>query len=118
MLAEKQIIAGAEHSSARNPQLQALRDLIDKSSLFSADDAAALPVSIRSLVLLTIRSIAFFAPRPIFQPQSMLCTAGVLEHVVRDFLNECAGLQARISKYQEGLVGRRLFSYRNLYRSH
>ena len=78
--------------------------MIDKSSLFSAEDAAALPVSIRSLVLLTIRSIAFFEPRPIFQPQSMLCTAGVLEPVVRDFLNECAGLQARISKYEEGLV--------------
>lgn len=91
-----------------SPQLQALRQYIDQSTLFAASspEDAALPISIRSLVLLTLRSVAFFAPRPIFQPQAMLCRAGALDHVARDFVNECAGLQVRLTKYEEGLVSR------------
>ncbi|GAA5878333.1 hypothetical protein JCM3774_001989 [Rhodotorula dairenensis] len=90
-------------SDARH--LQALRAHIEQSRLFaSSSEDASLPISIRSLVLLTLRSVACFAPRPIFQPQALLCRAGVLEYVARDFLNECTGLQARLTKYEEGLA--------------
>ncbi|GAA5983772.1 hypothetical protein JCM10908_005919 [Rhodotorula pacifica] len=89
--------------------LQSLRALIDRSALFAtaaAEDSSSsslLPISIRSLILLTIRSIAFFAPRPIFQSQMMLCSAVVLDRVAKDFVDECKGLQVRLQKYEEGL---------------
>lgn len=58
----------------------------------------------QSLVLLTIRSISFFSPRTIFQPQHMMCVSGVFERVARVFLEESQALSARLSKYEQGFV--------------
>ncbi|BGP02460.1 hypothetical protein RTBOTA2_003836 [Rhodotorula toruloides] len=79
--------------------LQSLRDVLDSSAILSE---SSLPPTMQSLVLLTIRSISFFSPRTIFQPQHMMCVSGVFERVARVFLEESQALSARLSKYEQG----------------
>ncbi|BGP08555.1 hypothetical protein JCM10049v2_004402 [Rhodotorula toruloides] len=79
--------------------LQSLRDVLDSSAIFSE---SSLPPTLQSLILLTIRSISFFSPRTIFQPQHMMCVSGVFERVARMFLEESKALSARLSKYEQG----------------
>ncbi|BGP32554.1 hypothetical protein JCM10296v2_004335 [Rhodotorula toruloides] len=80
--------------------LQSLRDILDSSAILSE---SSLPPTLQSLVLLTIRSISFFSPRTIFQPQHMMCVSGVFERVARVFLEESQALSARLSSYEQGL---------------
>ncbi|GAA5862939.1 hypothetical protein JCM8547_003627 [Rhodosporidiobolus lusitaniae] len=82
--------------------LQTLRDIVDDSSLFSSEPG--LPVTILSLTLLAIRSLSSFAPRPIFQPQQLLCASGAFEAVVREGLvSECEKIGKRIDGWEKGL---------------
>ncbi|BGP25092.1 hypothetical protein JCM10295v2_004012 [Rhodotorula toruloides] len=80
--------------------LQSLRDLLDSSAILSE---TSLPPTLQSLVLLTIRSISFFSPRTIFQPQHMMCVSGVFERVAGVFLQESEALSTRLSKVEQGL---------------
>ncbi|GAA5857709.1 hypothetical protein JCM1840_000876 [Sporobolomyces johnsonii] len=85
-------------SDARH--LQSLRDIIDQSELFTD---SALPITLRTLVLQTFRTASFFSPRPIFQPQQLLCTSGAFQATVEVFVDECKALEQRLQKYQSGM---------------
>lgn len=63
-----------------------------------------LQVSLRTLNLQILRTIASFTARPIFQPQQLLCTSGAFETAVEAFLDEARPLDQRIEKYANGLV--------------
>ncbi|GAA5843481.1 hypothetical protein JCM9279_000763 [Rhodotorula babjevae] len=86
--------------------LQTLRDIIDSADLFpSSDETAAVssPVTLQALALAATRSISSFTPRAIFQPQHMLCESGVFGQVVQVFVDECAAIPDRVTKYEKGL---------------
>ncbi|GAA5959659.1 hypothetical protein JCM21900_002150 [Sporobolomyces salmonicolor] len=85
-------------SDARH--LQSLRDIIDQSELFTN---SALPITLRTLLLQTFRTVSLFSPRPIFQPQQLLCTSGAFQATVDVFVDECKMLEQRLQKYQSGM---------------
>ncbi|KPV75087.1 uncharacterized protein RHOBADRAFT_53982 [Rhodotorula graminis WP1] len=90
----------------RGDARHSLRDIIDSADLFpSSDDPTILssPVTLQALVLAATRSITSFAPRAIFQPQHMVCESGVFGQVVQVFVDECAGIEDRVTKYEKGL---------------
>ncbi|GAA5925256.1 uncharacterized protein JCM15063_004972 [Sporobolomyces koalae] len=93
------------HVCTGNPGSQQLEALMKErvAATIPARDHRHVQVTLRTLVLEILRSVATFAPRPIFQPQQLLCSSGAFETVVRIFLDECAPLGGRIDKYISGL---------------
>lgn len=61
-------------------------------------------VTLRSLCLIAISTIASFPPRTLFRPQHLICSSGALDAVVRTLINETRGLEIRMSRYANGLV--------------
>jgi hypothetical protein len=62
--------------------------------------------NLRSLSLLAISIISSLSPRAIFRPQHLLCTSGALDAVVAALTAEARGIDARVTRYESGLVGR------------
>ncbi|GAA6044552.1 hypothetical protein JCM8097_003733, partial [Rhodosporidiobolus ruineniae] len=82
--------------------LQALRDIIDESELFAVD--AGLPVTLHSLALHALRSVASYTARAIFQPQQLLCVSGAFALVVRrGLVEECEKIGKRVEGFEKGL---------------
>ncbi|GAA6060485.1 hypothetical protein JCM10212_007116 [Sporobolomyces blumeae] len=82
-------------SDARH--VASLRKIIEDSDFSPGSDVE---VTLRALVLHSLRATASFTPRPIFQPQELLCSTGAFAAVADALLDETQSLRARINTFR------------------
>ncbi|GAA5939647.1 hypothetical protein JCM10213_009150 [Rhodosporidiobolus nylandii] len=93
---------GKKKERGEGRHLQALRDVLDSSDLFTS--SPSLPITPLALALHLTRSLSSYTPRAIFQPQQLLCLSGMFELVVHHgVVAEAEKIGGRLEKYEKGL---------------